>query len=72
MDDMDRIAKMVDIKKVKNGLQCIIDGSVRCENCGYAEDKHGSLSCQQKCVKEAIALLDELEIMMERTYPYNQ
>lgn len=50
---------MVDRKKVIKGLQCIIDGNVRCESCGYAIDKHGHHSCQQECAKDAIDLLKE-------------
>ena len=52
---------MIDIEKVIKGLQCIIDGTVRCESCGYAIDKHGHYSCQQECAKDAIALLKEQE-----------
>ena len=51
----------IDMEKVINGLQCIIDGTVRCESCGYAIDKHGHHSCQQNCVSDAIALLKEQE-----------
>lgn len=50
---------MPDREKVKKGLQCIIDGTVRCESCGYAIDKHGHYSCQQECAKDALALLEE-------------
>lgn len=52
---------MSDKEKVKKGLQCIIDGTVRCERCGYAIDKHGHYSCQQECAKDAISLLKEQE-----------
>lgn len=50
---------MPDREKVINGLQCIIDGTVRCESCGYAIDKHGHHSCQQNCASDAIVLLKE-------------
>ena len=48
-------------EQVKRGLQCIIDGTVRCESCGYAIDKHGHHSCQQNCASDALALLKEQE-----------
>jgi len=53
--------KMPDREKVKIGLQCIIDGSVRCESCGYAIDNHGNPSCQQNCASDALVLLKEQE-----------
>ena len=52
---------MTDREKVIKGLQCIIDGTVRCESCGYAIDKHGHYSCQQNCASDAIAILKEQE-----------
>ena len=52
---------MLDMKKVIKGLQCIIDGTVRCESCEYAIDKHGHHSCQQNCASDAITLLKERE-----------
>lgn len=52
---------MLDRKNVIKGLQCIIDGTVRCESCGYAIDKHGHQSCQQNCASDAIAILKEKE-----------
>lgn len=52
---------MPDRDKISKGLQCIIDGTVRCESCGYAIDKHGHHSCQQECAKDALALLEEQE-----------
>lgn len=52
---------MSDIEKIKKGLQCIVDGTVRCESCGYAIDKHGHHSCQQNCASDAIAVLKEQE-----------
>lgn len=52
---------MIDRKKVIKGLQCIIDGTVRCESCGYSIDKHGHHSCQQNCASDALALLKEQE-----------
>lgn len=51
----------MDVGRVIKGLQCIIDGTVRCESCGYAIDKHGHHSCQQNCASDAIALLKERE-----------
>lgn len=51
----------IDREKVIKGLRCIIDGTVRCESCGYSIDKHGHHSCQQECAKDAIALLKEQE-----------
>lgn len=48
-------------EKVIKGLQCIVDGTIRCECCGYAIDKHGYYSCQQECAKDAISLLKEQE-----------
>lgn len=48
---------MLDREKVIKGLQCIIDGTVRCDSCGYSIDKHGHHSCQQNCASDAIALL---------------
>ena len=57
---------MIDREKVIKGLQCIIDGTVRCEGCGYAIDKHGHYSCKQECAKDAIALLKEQEAKIER------
>ena len=56
---------MSDIEKVINGLQCIIDGTVRCESCGYAIDKHGHYSCKQECAKDAIALLKEQQKLID-------
>lgn len=53
---------MPDREKVIIGLQCIIDGNVRCESCGYAIDKHGHHSCQQNCASDAIVLLKEKEL----------
>lgn len=50
---------MIDREKIIKGLQCIIEGTVRCESCGYAIDKHGHHSCQQNCASDAIALLKE-------------
>jgi len=52
---------MADRDKVIKGLKCIISGTVRCESCGYAIDKHGHHSCQQNCASDAIALLKEQE-----------
>lgn len=52
---------MIDRENVIKGLQCIIDGNVRCVSCGYAIDKHGHYGCQQECAKDAIALLKEQE-----------
>lgn len=52
---------MLDLEKVIKGLQCIIDGTVRCESCGYAIDKHGHYSCQQNCASDAISILKEQE-----------
>ena len=52
---------MTDREKAIKGLQCIVDGTVRCESCGYAIDKHGHHSCQQECAKDTIALLKEQE-----------
>lgn len=52
---------MPDREKVIKGLKCIIDGTVRCESCEYAIDKHGHHSCQQNCASDAIALLKEQE-----------
>ena len=52
---------MIDREKVITGLKCIVDGTVRCESCGYAIDKHGHHSCQQNCASDAIALLKESE-----------
>ena len=52
---------MPDREKVITGLQCIIDGNVRCESCGYAIDKHGHYSCQQNCASDALALLKKQE-----------
>ena len=46
-------------EKIRRGLQCIIDGSVRCEDCGYAVDKHGRYGCHQDCAMDAMALLDD-------------
>ena len=57
---------MIDREKVKIGLQCIIDGSVRCESCGYAIDKHGNPSCQQNCASDALTLLKEQETLFEK------
>ena len=51
----------MDVGRVIKGLQCIVDGTVRCESCGYAIDKHGHHSCQQNCASDAIALLKEQE-----------
>jgi len=51
----------IDMEKVIKGLQCIIDGTVRCESCGYAIDKHGHHSCQQNCASDAIAMMKEQE-----------
>lgn len=61
---------MPDREKVIRGLQCIVDGTVRCESCGYAIDKHGHYSCQQNCASDAIALLKEQdkEIKQLRTW----
>ena len=56
---------MTNMEKIKIGLQCIIDGTVRCECCGYAIDKHGHHSCQQNCASEAIAVLKEQEDLGE-------
>lgn len=50
---------MPDREKVIKGLQCIIEGTVRCESCGYSIDKHGHHSCQQNCASDAIAMLKE-------------
>ena len=55
---------MTERERVINGLQCIIDGTVRCESCGYAIDKHGHYSCQQNCASDAIALLKEQETVL--------
>lgn len=52
-------AEMSDREKVIKGLRCIIEGTIRCENCGYAIDKHGHYSCKQNCAADAIALLKE-------------
>ena len=52
---------MTNMEKIKIGLKCIIDGTVRCESCGYAIDKHGHYSCQQNCASDALALLNEQE-----------
>ena len=51
----------MDVGRVIKGLQCIIDGTVRCESCGYSIDKHGHHSCQQNCASDAIVLLKEQE-----------
>lgn len=50
---------MPDREKVLKGLQCIINGTVRCASCGYAIDKHGHYGCQQECAIDALALLKE-------------
>lgn len=55
---------MPDREKVIKGLKCIIDGTVRCESCGYAIDKHGHHSCQQNCASDAIALLKKQEAVV--------
>ena len=55
---------MINRENVINGLKCIIDGTVRCESCGYAIDKHGHHSCQQNCASDAIALLKEQETVV--------
>lgn len=55
---------MTDREKVITGLQCIINGNVRCESCGYAIDKHGHYSCQQNCASDAISLLKEQETVV--------
>ena len=52
---------MPDREKVITGLKCIISGTVRCDSCGYAIDKHGHYSCQQNCASDAIALLKKQE-----------
>ena len=52
---------MPDRNKVLKGLQCIVDGSVRCESCSYSIDKHGHYSCHQECAKDALSLLKEQE-----------
>ena len=52
---------MTDREKIKIGLQCIIDGTVRCESCGYAIDKHGHYSCKQNCASDALTLLKAQE-----------
>ena len=52
---------MIDREKVIKGLKCIIEGTVRCDSCGYAIDKHGHHSCQQNCASDAIAMLKERE-----------
>ena len=52
---------MTDMERVKIGLQCIIEGNIRCESCGYAIDKHGHHSCQQNCASEALDMLKEQE-----------
>ena len=50
---------MPDREKVKIGLQCIIDGTVRCASCGYSIDKHGRYGCHQDCAIDALAVLKE-------------
>ena len=52
---------MTDMERVKIWLQCIIEGNIRCESCGYAIDKHGHHSCQQNCASEALDMLKEQE-----------
>ena len=63
---------MIARENVIKGLQCIIEGTVRCESCGYAIDKHGHHSCQQNCASDAIVLLKEQEpILLENQHkPY--
>ena len=56
---------MSDKEKVIKGLRCIIDGTVRCESCGYSIDKHGHHSCQQECAKDAISLLNEQDALLK-------
>lgn len=56
---------MPDSDKVIKGLQCIIDGTVRCESCEYSVDKHGHHSCQQECAKDAIAILKEQQKLID-------
>ena len=59
---------MADKERVIKGLKCIIDGTVRCESCGYAIDKHGHYSCQQNCASDAIALLKEQEDLKQKMW----
>ena len=56
---------MPDREKVKIGLQCIIDGTVRCASCGYSIDKHGRYGCHQDCAIDALSLLKEQQERIE-------
>ena len=51
----------MDIEKMKKGLQCIVNGSVRCSSCGYSIDKHGHYGCHQECAADVLELLKGLE-----------
>ena len=59
---------MIDRENVIKGLKCIIEGTVRCESCGYAVDKHGHYSCKQNCASDALALLKEWENLKQKMW----